>query len=75
MINPDVFAIGERQIKSGQRFSRALTSNLTGAGILGNGSLRTSQKAARAINELLAYTSKYTGGQSDMTRSPNVNQW
>jgi hypothetical protein len=75
MINPDVFAIGERQIKRGQRFSKALTSNLTGAGILGNGSLRTSQKAARAINELLSYTSKYTGGQSAMTRSPNVNQW
>jgi len=74
MIKPDVFAIGERQIKSGQRFSRALTSNFTGAGIWGNGSFRTSQNAARAINKLLSYTSKYTGGQSDMTRSPNVNQ-
>jgi len=74
MINPEVFAIGERQIKSGQRFRRAPTSNLTGAGILGNGSLRTSQKAARATNDLLSYISKYTGGQSAMTRSPNMNQ-
>jgi len=74
MIIPDAFAMGERQIKSGQRFRRVFTSNLTGVGILGNGSFRTNQKAARATNELLSYTSKYMGGQSAMTRSPNVYQ-
>jgi hypothetical protein len=59
MINPEAFAIGERQIKSGQRFRTAETNFLKGLGNLGGkGSFRISHKHARAIKQFSSYTSK-----------------